>query len=34
LNEAEFFLAVCFECHHKIHQDPKWAYAKDYMIKR
>ena len=34
LNETEFFLAVCFECHHKIHQNPQWAYAKDYMVNR
>jgi hypothetical protein len=27
-------LAVCFECHHKIHMNPAWAYAKDYMVKR
>jgi hypothetical protein len=27
-------LAVCFDCHHKIHMNPAWAYAKDYMVKR
>jgi hypothetical protein len=27
-------LAVCFECHHRIHHNPAWAYAKDYMVKR
>jgi len=34
LNEVEFFLAVCFECHIKIHMNPAWAYAKDYLVKR
>ena len=34
LNEVEFFLAVCFECHHQIHMNPAWAYAKDYLVKR
>jgi hypothetical protein len=34
LNEVEFFLAVCLDCHHKIHMNPAWAYAKDYMVKR
>jgi len=34
LNEVEFFLAVCFECHERIHHNPVWAYAKDYMVKR
>jgi len=34
LNEVEFFLSVCFECHHEIHQNPKWAYEKAYMLKR
>jgi 5-methylcytosine-specific restriction endonuclease McrA len=34
LNEVEFFLAVCFECHHRIHHNPSWAYAKDYLIRK
>ena len=34
LNEVEFFLAVCFECHDKIHHNPAWAYRMGYMIKR
>ena len=34
LNEVEFFLAVCFECHIRIHMNPAWAYAKDYLVKR
>jgi hypothetical protein len=27
-------LAACFECHHQIHMNPAWAYAKDYLVKR
>lgn len=34
LNELEFFLSVCFDCHHKIHMNPKWAYDMGYMISR
>jgi len=34
LNEVEFFLSVCFDCHHEIHQNPRWAYEKTYMLKR
>jgi 5-methylcytosine-specific restriction endonuclease McrA len=34
LNEVEYFLSVCFECHHKIHQNPQWAYRMGYMISR
>ena len=34
LNEVEFFLAVCFDCHHKIHMNPKWAYEKSLMVRR
>jgi hypothetical protein len=34
LNEVEFFLAVCFECHHEIHHNPAWAYERGYMVKR
>ena len=34
LNEVEFFMAVCFECHHWIHHNPQIAYAKDYLVKR
>ena len=34
LNKSEFFLAMCLDCHHKIHMNPAWAYAKDYMVKR
>lgn len=34
LNDAAFFLAVCEDCHNKIHQHPDWAYANGYMISR
>ncbi len=34
LNEVEYFLAVCFECHNRIHKNPTWAYARDYLVKR
>lgn len=28
------FLPVCFQCHRYIHDDPKWAYERHYMLKR
>jgi hypothetical protein len=31
---VEFFLAVCFECHHEIHMNAAWAYERGYMVKR
>ena len=33
LVDTKDFLAVCFECHEKIHHNPAWAYAKDYLIR-
>lgn len=34
LNDCLYWLGVCFECHNKIHHNPSWAYAKDYLIKQ
>lgn len=33
LVDTKDFLAVCFECHEKIHHNPAWAYAKDYLVR-
>lgn len=34
LFDSEFFMAICYDCHHKIHQNPKWAYENGYMVQR
>ena len=34
LNDTAYFMAICFDCHNKIHLNPSWAYAKDYLITR
>jgi hypothetical protein len=34
LSEARWFLACCFICHRKIHDQPAWAYRNEYLIKR
>ena len=34
LTDAGYFLGVCFSCHIRVHMNPAWAYAKDYMVKR
>ena len=33
LNDTKDFLAVCFCCHRKIHDNPAWAYAKDLLVR-
>ena len=33
LNDVKDFLAVCFFCHRKIHDNPAWANAKDYLTR-
>ena len=33
LNDIKDFLAVCFCCHRKIHDNPAWAVAKDYLVR-
>lgn len=34
LTDTNFFLAVCPDCHTKIHANPKWAQDNNYMILR
>lgn len=33
LNDASIFLAVCRNCHNKIHHDPKWAEQEGHLLK-
>lgn len=30
----DFLMAVCHQCHDKIHRNPAWAAAKGYMASR
>ena len=34
LNNMEFFMSICHECHEWIHRNPMEAYAKGYMLLR
>ena len=34
LNDVSLFMAVCPECHRKIHDFPDWALTKGYRILR
>lgn len=34
LTDTNFFLAVCPDCHTKIHANPKWAQDEGYVILR
>jgi len=34
LLDLEHFLAVCRGCHARIHLNPAWAHAKDYLVKQ
>ena len=34
LSEAQWFLACCYLCHRKIHDQPAWAYQNGFLIKR
>lgn len=34
LIDTNFFLAVCPDCHKKIHANPKWAQDEGYVILR
>lgn len=34
LNDTEFWLALCPACHRLIHQNPKWAYERGYLLHR
>lgn len=34
LTDTNFFLAVCPDCHSKIHANPKWAQDEGYVILR
>lgn len=31
---SEDCIWVCFACHRAIHDDPEWAYAQGYLVKR
>ncbi len=33
LVEVEFFLSVCRACHTIIHENPKWAERRGYLLK-
>lgn len=34
LNEVLFWMAICQECHDKIHRLPAWAHRKGYLLTR
>jgi len=34
LNDSSLWLAVCRDCHNTIHNNPKWAYEKGYLLYR
>ena len=34
LTDTRYFLAVCRECHTFIEENPEWAYANNYSLKR
>lgn len=34
LTNPSYFLAICPDCHTKIHANPKWAQDEGYMILR
>jgi hypothetical protein len=34
LNDTSMWLAVCRDSHHKIHNNPRWAYEHGYLIKK
>lgn len=33
LTDINYFMAVCRGCHDKIHENPKWAESKGYIIR-
>lgn len=34
LSDTNNFMALCRECHEHIHNNPGWAYANGYLLKR
>ena len=34
LNDENNFMALCRECHSKIHNNPKWAYANAFLLNK
>lgn len=33
LNDVKDFLAVCFNCHRRIHDNPAWAVKNKYLVR-
>jgi hypothetical protein len=33
LNDVKDFLAVCFNCHRRIHDNPAWAVANKFLVR-
>lgn len=34
LNDTQFWMATCENCHRLIHANPKWAHEKGYLLPR
>lgn len=34
LLDVEYWLAVCFWCHRRIHDNPAWAREQGYLLSR
>lgn len=34
LTNVDFFLAVCQDCHDKIHDNPEWSRSQGYLLTR
>lgn len=34
LNDTDHWLAVCRQDHHRIHNNPKWAYEQGHLLKK
>lgn len=34
LNDTQYFIAVCRDCHNQIHDNPKWAYETGLLLSK